>query len=588
MSALRSLQRILPLQGSIQQPSEDINEEPTTEQPSISQPKLDQLIEYVSKFETYDAKLTEYHKKLEPVGIILSDFNQELAQLSSSLISLEQQSTKLSKDSKLQTIITEKLNPVILDLMIPPDIVNCILKEPVDVKFVTNLKFIIEKKQLLENIKSGEQQSKYQNSTSLTQLEKGVTLLESKAVERIRDFIITQIRMLRLSSKSSSQLIQQRLLDVKEAFAFLTSQHKQLAQQLRLAYVYTMKWYYQSKFAKYLYSLQKSRLRLIDISIVLGYSDENHGMFGTSSWTSWMPSATTTSQTPTVPTGQTQVSIGEYLLLFEKRIEILKSKSKSAIPSQIAETSPFPNWSEFLYDQFLMAIMDNIIVEYLFMVEFFYQGNENFSKEGTGDKKIWSEIMFSNVFELGKEFLNWLMISNTSVLDPINYDALGILLTIKLIQEAQTKLHNEYHIPVLDEYLNSCLLMLWPLFTKVIDSNCESMKKSILRTKKITNLGPLNITQHFAQFLSALLRLTQDNQGEPLYTCVTRLCHDFESCLTKCSTILGKKPTEKEIFLYNNYFLIVNILTNENVESDDFIQQQIQHFQLLVDAYKQD
>ncbi|EGW33661.1 uncharacterized protein SPAPADRAFT_147530 [Spathaspora passalidarum NRRL Y-27907] len=617
MSALQSLKRIIPLEGTIQQQDSpevfshdnivqllndnSIDHHPQSlehlrlalqEQPDTN---VDKLIEYISKFESYDAQIKHYKTKLEPVGVILNEFNNELAMLSSSLVSLEQQSTKLSKDSKLQTIITEKLNPVVLDLMIPPDIVNSIIKEPVDSKFLDNLKFILEKRQLIVNIRSGNTEASiaelYQDSTALSQLEAGVTLLESKAVERIRDFIITQIRMLRLSSKASSQHIQQRLLEVKEAYYFLTAQHKELAQQLRLAYIYTMKWYYQSKFAKYLYALQKLHLRPVDISIVLGYSskDENHSMFSTSSWKGWMPSTSSTLQPSTGP-GQphhTQLSIGEYLLSFEKRIEVLTVKGKTAVPSQIAETSPFPYWTEFVYNQFLMAIMDNVVVEYLFMVEFFYQGNEKFEKEGD---KEWAEIMFESVFVLGKEFLNWIMAVNTSVLDPVNYDSFGIILIIKLIQESQNRLHNEYHIPILDEYLNSCLLALWPQFTRAIDANCESMKKAILRTKKITGLAPLNITQQFAQFLSALLRLTipnKDYHGEPLYTSVGRLCNDFESCLTKCSNhALGNKTTEKEIFLYNNYFLIVNILTNENVESNEFIEEQISHFQLLTDAYK--
>ena len=55
---------------------------------------------------------------------------------------------------------------------------------------------------------------------SKDQLKEGIELLQDKAIERIRDFIILQIRMLRSSSKSSSQLIQQKLLEVKDAFNF--------------------------------------------------------------------------------------------------------------------------------------------------------------------------------------------------------------------------------------------------------------------------------------------------------------------------------------------------------------------------------
>ena len=94
-----------------------------------------------------------------------------------------------------------------------------------------------------------------------------------------------------------------------------------------------MRWYYQSKFSKYLYALEKLQIRRVD-SAVLGDN-----------------------------------KAGEYFTLFEKRFEILHS-DQSAMPSQIAETSPFSYWVEFVFNQFSMAVVDNVIVEYLFTIEF--------------------------------------------------------------------------------------------------------------------------------------------------------------------------------------------------------------------------
>ena len=98
--------------------------------------------------------------------------------------------------------------------------------------------------------------------------------------------------------------------------------------------------------------------------------------------------------------------------------------------------------------------------------------------------------MFKNVFQIGQEFLTY--ISNT-------LDAYGILFIIRLVQKSQAKLH-EVHIPVLDDYLNSLLLILWPHFTKIVDANCEAMKRTMLKGKKATGLAPISITQQFAQF----------------------------------------------------------------------------------------
>lgn len=45
----------------------------------------------------------------------------------------------------------------------------------------------------------------------------------------------------------------------------------------------------------------------------------------------------------------------------------------------------------------------------------------------------------------------------------------------------------------------------------------------------------------------------------------------------------------EEIFLYNNYFLVVNILKNENGDElgNMLIGEQIKHFETLCGAYQQ-
>lgn len=520
MSALKSLQQILPLKNN--QPLDELNPTPISTElslehyrASLQQSNNENLAKCVSQFESFNHKIKEHKKKLIVVGEIIEEFSNELNNLSSSLISLEQQSNSLSKDSKLQRSITERLNPVILDLMIPPEIARSVLQEDITPQWLENLKFITEKRQLLHTLPE---------TKSKDQLKEGIELLQDKAIERIRDFIILQIRMLRSSSKSSSQLIQQKLLEVKDAFQFLLSHHQKLAEQLRSAYVYTMRWYYQSKFSKYLYALEKLQIRRVD-SAVLGDN-----------------------------------KAGEYFTLFEKRFEILHS-DQSAMPSQIAETSPFPYWVEFVFNQFSMAVVDNVIVEYLFTIEFFYQGEEK--------DNSWAEEMFKNVFQIGQEFLTY--ISNT-------LDAYGILFIIRLIQKSQAKLH-EVHIPVLDDYLNSLLLILWPHFTKIVDANCEAMKRTMLKGKKATGLAPISITQQFAQFFSALLELSV-NEAEPLISSIIRLRNEYESYLMRSTSLSG---TEKEIFLYNNYFLVLSVLKNQT--SNSFLEEQILHFQTLTDAY---
>lgn len=559
---------------------------------------LDDLVDIERTFRTYDLSLDAYLQKMLPIKSILENFNTELTSLSSNLKSLQQKLLDLSSNRNSQLMTTLQLNSVILDLMISPEIVKSIIEDPIDTKWLENIKFINEKIQLIESIKS-DSSSPYANYKAFGELEKGINDLIAKSVERIRDFLIEQIKQLRSSLKKSSQSIQQLLLQVREIFTFLRTHYEDLANQLKLAYIYTMRWYYQSKFAKYLYALQKLSIRHIDLTLVIGYSNDNQGIFGKS----WFSSAAPTPQNQANTPATYQVSMSDYLQSLDKRIEILDLKSNLAIPSQIAESTPFSYWLEFIFNQWNAALIDNIIVEYLFIVEFFYEGREKFDK--LEDSKEWWQILFSPIFKIGQEFSQWIITHNPSVLSKNSntaaarislsfgygtYDAFAMLLMIRLIQKSQATLHNEIRIPILDEYLNNMMFVFWPHFTKIIDANCDSMKKVIIQSSA-KDLAPLNTAQQFAHFLTNLLRLSsssQDYKGEPLYISITRLRNDFENSLTKLAnnSFGTKRQAEKEIFLFNNYFLILSILKNETGMDSDLVKEQVDHFNVLVEAFR--
>lgn len=619
----------------------------------------EELFYLTGKFESHQNEIYNYKKKLQPIETLLNQFNQELNDLSSSLISLHAQSNNLSKNLTNKKSSTDKLNPIILDLMIPPDIANSIIQNQVDSNWIENLRFINEKTQLIQKVQQGTLEPKlihlYKGSAAFEQLKQGIDILTGKALERVRDFVISQIKLLRSSTTKSSQVIQQDLLRVKEGFKFLKLHQPKLANQLQVAYLYTMKWYYQSRFAKYLYALEKLSLRHVDNTMVLGNTmganDDKLNYFGGiggigggmgGGLKNWIYSGNSNSSHGTnnannmIP-NQNKLTYSEYLASVDKRLDILQDSHhgthKTSIPAQIAETTPFGYWIEFLFNQWYTALIDNVIVEYLFVVEFFYDGEEKYhhvqipksepgesreSREDSFEEKDWSLLIFENVYNIGKEFLTWLVshlpslfltgnrgssFGSSRVTSGFTHspqgtcDAYAILLMIRIIQSFQAELHNEFHIPVLEDHLNSLFLILWPQFTRIIDSNCDSMKKSVIRLpNNSSNLAPTIITQQFGQLLLGLLKLSIINiegkdgfeslRGEPLYTSITRLTNDFENTLTKLSNQI-KNSSEKEIFLYNNYFLIVNILKNENKDScNDFISEKIHHFEMLCNAYK--
>lgn len=482
----------------------------------------EQLSFLISSFEEYKLEIRSHRSKLKPIQSIISNFNTDLSSLSSSLIVSREKSAKLSQNLKAQKTLTEKLNPIIIDLIVPPEIIKSVIKSPVNESWLENLSFINEKLQLIEQINESKDGSGagsvYFGSVAFNELEKSIHSITSKAVERIRDYIISKIKLLRSnSSQTSSQLIQRELLSVKEIFLFLMQHHPELGKQLRLAYTYTMKWYYETRFAKYIYALEKLKLRHVDQSLLLGsttsaevtstFGGLGFGWFSLSELLQLQLQQQQQNQLPSVPgsAASHKIIMSEYLPSIDKRIQLLhpiveeEESPEEAIPSQIAETSPFAYWLEFVYKQWSVALMDNTIVEYLFMVEFFYLGDEKFDEideqsimndknsnaaAANGTKlKNWSQIMFTNVFKMGYEFVQWLITHQPLAFLPKNSnansriissatiaanvastgssstfgtcDGYAILLMIRMIQISQSSLHNEFHIPIADEYLNS-------------------------------------------------------------------------------------------------------------------------------------
>ncbi|KAI5963925.1 VPS52 [Candida margitis] len=453
------------------------------------------IAEAMSHFHSYNKELSQHRKKLEPVGAILEGFPKDLKDLSSSLVSLEQQSTELSKDSHTNKMITQMLERTINEKVLPPELIRDILHEELSNKYFEKVNYLLDKMN-----------------------EEDSQLIKAKVVERTRDFVISQIRALR-TKPISSQEVQNKLFACSDLFHFLQSQQPKLGQQLQQAYQSTMRWYYRSKFAKYVYSLEKLSRRHLEDTI---FDSPN------------------------------------YLSTFESRYQILSS-ADSCMPSQLAETITVSYTIEFVFLQLLRAIADNLTVEYLFVVSFFYAGNET--------NHTWALDMFRDVFKMSTDFL--------AVITNGTGDVYGILLIIRLIHNFQEKLH-ENHIPALDDHLNSLLLTLWPIFSKLIDLNCDALKREIPRTPK--SLVPLNVTQQFALFYSGLLRLS--SKGEPSVTAITRLRNAYESNLTKAANAF--KGHDKETFLDRNYSLVYTIVSNEAEDSTS----EINHFEKLASVYK--
>ena len=504
--------------------------------------------EKLTKLKQYGELIDSSRKLLKPLSSYLTQFGRDLNKLSDQMEFLQNRSNQLNSNIEDKKILDSMLTPLINDLAIPPQIVRSVCRGNINQKWVENLQFINEKKEIYK---------KYENNgkktgipvLSLHDLSKLLDLLEIKCVERIRNYLILQVKRLRRPD-TASQLVQKEMIEVKDIFQFLVTRNKKLANELRLAYCYTMRWYYKQHFLMYLSSLEKLNILQVDKNVLLGTPRESEPTSLTGSFFSRKSRGT-------LP----EININEYLISIPKRFETLMSRDQTAMLAQIAETNKTKYWMEEGFKNFNQALLDNVSTEYLFL-------NEFFSVQALEESTKFTKLIFTPDYKMGYSYTEFLL-QNSS-------DIFGVLIMVRLCQGFEYEVQHR-RIPILDDYLNYQLILLWPKFQKLIDDNCSSMKKaasSSLTIKTISKnvMVPLNFTQNFGMIITNLIRLSSNlmfeiETWEPLTNSVIRLIDQFESCMKIMANTLKDRKKSKA-FLYNNFYLIYTMLSNELEEEE--------------------
>jgi vacuolar protein sorting-associated protein 52 len=288
------------------------------------------------------------------------------------------------------------------------------------------------------------------------------------------------------------------------------------------AYVNTMRWYYQSHFARYEIALKTLKLHAIEKYDLLGSIDDPSARRG-----------------PRAPPTHDAFSIG-------RRADVLKNPSSAAISSFVAEEDKTTHHLESVFRTFNLAVVSNASFEYTFLTNFF-------SPALTYAKITRAfEAIFAPTFKLGQD-LTKSLVENTT-------DALGILLCVRLTQHFAFDFQR-LKIPPGEYYTNATAMVLWPRLQIVMDMHAESLRKLAAGNQQST--APHPVTQRFASLLQGILAVSQDSgDDEPVARSLGRVRTEYEACITR----LGKAISEqrkRERFAYNNYSLVGTILEGQ-------------------------
>lgn len=488
-----------------------------------------------TKYEDLHTSITDIDRTLESIETYLTNFKAELGQVSAEIETLQARSVNLNAQLDNRRKVEKLLGPAVEDVSLSPHTVRAIAEGPIDETFARSLTEIEARSLTVsnKNVENGHTKA----ADDVTPL---LQELKLRAVERIRDYLVSQIKALRSPNINAQVIQQQSFLKYKELYPFLSRIHPQLAEEIGQAYANTMRWYYSSNFGRYQAALHKLSIYHIDQTDLLG-SDPAARKQG-------VLSATKSAAAQYDP-----YSLG-------RRADYLKSNDDKALPSYLAEDSKLTSYLEVPFRNFNQALLDNLTAEYTVITDLFSTATYH-----QVSKRV--ATIFEPTFALGHS-LTKSLVENTT-------DTLGILLCIRLNQQYAFETQKR-KLPVMDDYINYTNILLWPRFQKAMDMHVESLKKTPTSTNRgaaaafslvggantANSVAPHTITQRFGQLLHGILTLSATaDDDEPLSHSLGRLRSEYETLMGKLAKGAGD-ASKRNRFLLNNYSLVLTIISD--------------------------
>ena len=518
-----------------------------------------------TKFEDLHRSIRACDELLSNVETNLTSFRNDLATVSADIESLQARSTALNIRLENRKAVEKGLGPVVEEISVSPAVVSKIAEGHIDDAWVKALAEVDKRSTMYKKSAANTETSTTKAVQDLGPL---LDKLVLKAIERIRDFLVAQVKALRSPHINAQIIQQQNFLKFKDLFSFLHRHHDTLANEICLAYMNTMRWYYHNQFSRYEAALRKIKLHVLDKTDVLGNED--------------------TSRKGTVLSGAKIAGPPHDAFNLGRRIDILRTGNQSALSSYLAEEDQATHYLEVPFRSFNLALVDNATAEYTFLAAFFAPA-QGYTAIGRH---------FAYIFEPTFQLAHGL----TRHLTADTYDALGLLLAVRLNQRSQFELQRR-RVPAADSYVNATAMLLWPRLQLVMSAHCDSVRAltQALPSRPPTSraeqarlsAAPHVVTQRFGLLVYGLLALSADaGDDEPVVTSLRRLRSELEAFLTRYSTGFGgggaaaaeESRRKRERFLYNNYSLILTIIGDA---AGKLAAEEQEHFEGLKTAFQE-
>uniref|UniRef100_A0A915F0D3 Vacuolar protein sorting-associated protein 52 homolog n=1 Tax=Echinococcus canadensis TaxID=519352 RepID=A0A915F0D3_9CEST len=445
-----------------------------------------------SAIETYvrmGPNVVELHKKistccktLERMETILADFHRDLGNISSDIQDLQIRSMNMHQRLQNRQAVRGELSQFLSDMVIPDALIQHILLTPVtEQEFIENLHELDHKLKMIAD----QGVSEYPACQDIGSLLKK---LKTKAVTRIREFLLEKIKVLR-KPMANYQVPQSQLLRFRCFYAFLLIHERELAREVRGSYLFTMEKVYFAYFKTYASKLLKLQAdsTLEKDDLVGKKSDELNNWnqnSGPSSVVNVLQSSSATTNQSTSRPGQFGLGDRAERLLTKEGLQ-----AAILLPHAAAK-----NESKYLmeevYRSINYALLDTACREYVFLGDFFLH---SFGSPVSSSKaSLTSEQAAASLFD--KVFGRTLDTLETSVMPTLiqvgQYDLLGVLLSIQLTH-SMISLMRERGVPVLDRYWFNQLDAMWSRVVDRMEAHIASLRS--LDTTQFAHLAALHL-----------------------------------------------------------------------------------------------
>mmetsp|Transcript_87441 Transcript_87441/g.183000 ORF Transcript_87441/g.183000 Transcript_87441/m.183000 type:complete len:721 (-) Transcript_87441:102-2264(-) len=513
------------------------------------------IADYVASFEAFQDLHNEIQATdsiLEKMERMLGSFQSDLSCISDELRLLQgdslQMNMKLRNRRALQSLMSEYVDSVVLS----PTLIRQICEEEINEKYLEYLSVLNRK---LEHVKQQEMQKLPSCAQSTPQLES----LRTKAVARIKDFLLQKINALK-RPRTNLQILQNNVLVKFKLFTqFLAEHHPPVAREVQQHYVETMAGQYLKQFKTYVTSLQKLELETSPTRADLLVSSD------------WQSSSGARRFLDNIGLGPSvNLNSRGNVFSLSGRDAILQDLEKDPI---IAHThrDKVKYYHEQLFRSHQMLLMDTATSEFLFLNDFF---------DTKGDHSLFVEV-FGRTTQFFLESLE-AFLANC-------WDSVGLVLMIRIVDYYRRCMQRR-KVSCLDSYLDAQQLMIRPRLRIVLDENIKSLRKACQQNlPMVANTHPTHphlVTRRYAELAASLYALSSAEAGNLADSLQQPLMQMQQEVCALCRAMAAKLENQEMglVFLVNNYDLVLTVFHERHLPRaattpfEDLLKEQVQLF----------